>query len=122
MGGHPSQPLPGAKAARRIVAALAEDGPRLPDAELARTFLDRYLTTTETILERYVRLSARGVLSAEATLTKVEEHDLPLLARKLTDLYERLHRGDVIDLETASEMLDLDLAGPPVRAAASATG
>lgn len=112
-----------ATTAERILFALAEDGHRLPDAQLARTFLDRHLTTTETILERYVRLSARGVLSAEATLTKVEEHDLPLLARKLTDLYERLHRGDVIDLETASEMLDLDLAGPPARAAAaSATG
>jgi 2TM domain/5-bromo-4-chloroindolyl phosphate hydrolysis protein len=88
-----------------ILAVLAEQ----PDATKTADFLDRYLTPTHTIFDQYARLSGRGITSAEPALTKVETHDLPLIAAKLDELYQRLHRGDVIDLEVASEMLEMGL-------------
>jgi hypothetical protein len=98
-------------AADRVAEALAGGA---GDATVARAFLDRYLGPAEGVLDRYVRLAGRGVAAAEPTLVRVEEHDLPLLETKLTELYEHIHRGDVIDLEVAREMLELDLeTGPP---------
>ncbi|CAA9570517.1 MAG: hypothetical protein AVDCRST_MAG49-3554 [uncultured Thermomicrobiales bacterium] len=94
-------------AADRVLVVLAE---RPGDPATAREFLDRYLGPTETIVDRYARLTARGVAAAGPALAKVEGHDLPLLEAKLNELYEQLHRGDVIDLETASEMLEFDLS------------
>ena len=99
-------------AADRVAEALAADR---ADPELVAWFSDRYLTPAETILEQYVRLAQRGIASAEPALTKVETEDLPLLESRLDALYERLHRGDVIELSVASEMLDLDLADQPPR-------
>lgn len=93
--------------ADRILGAL-DDFPS--ERQLARDFVDRYLTPAEAIVSRYTRLSGRGVSSAEPTLVKVETEDLPLLDAKLAELYDRLHRGDLIDLEVAREMLALDFA------------
>ena len=104
--------------AGRILAVIGEDAARRGEPDQARATLDRYLDAAEAILGRYVRLSERGVASAGAALARVEGHDLPLLATKLDELYERVHRGDVVALETASEMLEFDLAGPAPRAAA----
>jgi hypothetical protein len=93
--------------ADRILAALAE---KPSEGQLASDFVARYLTPAEAIISRYTRLVTRGVGSAEPTLTRVEEADLPLLDGKFKELYERLHRGDLIDLEVAREMLALDFA------------
>lgn len=104
-------------AADRIAEAMAQ---RPPDAQTAGWFLERYLTPTEAVLERYVRLATRNVPAAETTLAKVETQDLPLLETKLEEFYERLHRGDLIDLEVASQMLEFDLSGsPPPRSTGS---
>ena len=102
-----AQALDVCASADRILAVLAEN---TAEASLARDFLTRYLTPAESILTRYTRLATRGVSSAEATLTQVEREDLPLLDRKFRELYDRLHRGDLIDLEVAREMLQLDFA------------
>ena len=101
-----------AAAADRVAEVMAEDK---TDAETVRWFIDRYLTPTEGVLERYARLSQRGLEAAAPTLARVEERDLPLLETRLNDLYEQIHRGDVIDLAVASEMLEFDDAGdrPP---------
>jgi len=102
------QALNVAASADRILAVLAEHP---DDAQPARDFIVRYVKPTQTIVSQYVRLTSRGVSSAEPVLAKVEAHDLPLLDEKMDELYERLHRGDVIDLQVASEMLDLEFAG-----------
>jgi hypothetical protein len=100
--------------ADRILGVLGE----VPsERQLARDFVDRYLTPAEAIVSRYARLSNRGVSSAEPTLLKVETEDLPLLDAKMRGLYDRLHRGDVIDLEVAREMLALDFADAGTEAA-----
>jgi hypothetical protein len=96
-------------AADRVAEALAEGN---GDRETAQVFLDRYLGPAESILGRYVRLAGRGVAAAEPALATVESRDLPLLESKLNDLYEQLHRGDVIDLKVASEMLEFELDNP----------
>lgn len=100
--------------ADQIVAALG-DGEG--DEATARTFLDRYLGPTGTILVRYQRLATRDIDAARPALRRVEEHDLPLLNRRMNELRGQLHQGDVIDLEVASEMLafeldELDASGP----------
>jgi hypothetical protein len=95
-------------AAERILAVLAEDR---HDPQTVRTFVDRYLLPSQRLLTQHVRLSERGVASAAPALAKIEEADLPLLERKLGELYDALHRGYVIDPEVTSEMLEFDLAG-----------
>lgn len=92
--------------ADNILAALAEEG---RETRLAREFLERYLAPARTIVGQYVRLSSRNVASAQPALARVETNDLPLIERRMGDLYERIHRGDVIDLQVASEMLELGL-------------
>lgn len=77
---------------------------------LARDFLNRYLTPASSIISDYSRLANRKVASARPTLEKVETHDIPLLSAKIDELHDRLHRGSLIDLEVAREMLSLDLA------------
>ncbi|MGH2533476.1 MAG: 5-bromo-4-chloroindolyl phosphate hydrolysis family protein [Thermomicrobiales bacterium] len=90
----------------RILAIL----PETADERHARDIVTRYFAPAETILSRYARLATRGVVSAGPALARVEDEDLPLIERKLSDLYDRLHRGDLIDLEVAREMLDFDFA------------
>lgn len=90
------------------VLSVIEENPR--EAALARDFLGRYLMPANAIIGDYSRLASRNVVSAQPTLAKVESHDLPLLTSKLDDLYDRLHRGNLIDLEVAREMLRFDVA------------
>jgi len=94
-------------ASDQVLSAIG-DNPE--EVTIARDFLNRYLTPASSIISDYSRLAARNVPSARATLAKVEEHDLPLLTTKMNELYDRLHRGSLIDLEVAREMLSLDVA------------
>lgn len=91
-------------AADRVAEVLALDKAA---PEVVLQYVEGYLAPAEAILGRYARLAQRGVAAAEPTLAKVEQQDLPLLAEKFDALYERLHRGDVVDLAVASEMLEL---------------
>lgn len=94
--------------ADRVLSAINEN----PDeVALARDFLDRYLAPANQIVDDYVRLATRHVPSAEPTLSQVEEHDLPQLNAKFDELYDRLHRGSLIDLQAAREMLSIDIPG-----------
>lgn len=110
--------------ADQIVAAL---GDGTGDETTARTFLDRYLGPTGTILVRYQRLATRNIDAAQPALRRVEDHDLPLLNRRMNELRSQLHQGDVIDLEVASEMLafeldELDASGPSLVAETGSAG
>lgn len=94
--------------ADHVLSAIDEN----PDeVTLARDFLDRYLAPANKIVGDYVRLATRHVASAAPTLSQVEEHDLPQLNAKFDELYDRLHRGSLIDLQAAREMLSLDIPG-----------
>ncbi|HYI23807.1 MAG TPA: 2TM domain-containing protein [Thermomicrobiales bacterium] len=90
-----------------LVLSAIEENPG--EAALANDFLDRYLTPASTIITGYSRLANRNIASARPTLEKVENHDLNVLATKLDDIHDRLHRGSLIDLEVAREMLSLDI-------------
>jgi hypothetical protein len=91
-----------------LVLSAIEENP--DERELASDFLNRYLTPASTIISGYSRLANRNIPSARATLEKVEAHDLKVLATKVDEIYDRLHRGTLIDLEVAREMLSLDVA------------
>ena len=94
--------------ADRILTSLRDRG----DIVLAHTFNDRYLAPATTILTRYSRLVSRDLTTARPVLDRVETHDLPLLLRRYDEFYEQVHRGDLIDLEVASEMLAFELDEP----------
>jgi hypothetical protein len=94
-------------ASDRVLSAIADHPDELP---LARDFADRFLQPASAVIGDYARLANRNVPSARVTLEAVETHDLPLITRKADELYDRLHRGTLIDLQVAREMLTLDMA------------
>lgn len=75
---------------------------------LARDFLNGLLTPVGKLLGDYSRLALRDIPSAQPTLREVEENDFPALIKRLDAVYDRLHRGNLIDLEVAREMMALD--------------
>lgn len=75
---------------------------------LARDFLNGLLTPVGKLLGDYSRLALRDIPSAQPTLREVEENDFPALVKRLDAVYDRLHRGNLIDLEVAREMMALD--------------
>jgi hypothetical protein len=81
------------------------------DVQLAHEFVERVLPAAQTVFSSYVRLSERQIARAQPALERVETNDLPLIERTLNDIYEQLHRHDVISLEVASEMLELGKPG-----------
>lgn len=91
-------------AADRIAAAMAADR---ANEELVTWFDSQLLTPATTLLGSYIKLSSRGVSGAEETLRHVEEQDLPLLESRFDTLYTQMHRGEIIDLAVASEMLGM---------------
>ena len=97
-------------AADRIAEAMAADR---TDAKTVSWFNDRLLEPTERLLAGYVRLAGRGVAGAGETLRRVEEQNLPLIESRLDTLYDQLHRGEIVDLAVASEMLDIELPDSP---------
>lgn len=90
-----------------LVLSAIEENPN--ETELASDFLNRYLTPASAIVTGYSRLANRNIPSGQATLEKVETHDLKLLSTKVDEIYDRLHRGTLIDLEVAREMLSLEV-------------
>ncbi len=75
---------------------------------LARDFLNGLLVPVGKLLNDYSRLALRDLPSAQSTLREVEENDFPALVKRLDAVYDRLHRGNLIDLEVAREMMALD--------------
>lgn len=75
---------------------------------LARDFLNGLLIPVGKLLGDYSRLALRDLPSAQPTLREVEDNDFPALVKRLDAVYERLHRGNLIDLEVAREMMALD--------------
>ena len=99
-------------AADRIAEVMAADR---TDAQTVNWFNERLLAPTESLLAGYVRLAGRDVAGASETLRRVEEQNLPLIESRLGALYDQLHRGEIVDLAVASEMLDIELLdSPPV--------
>jgi hypothetical protein len=103
-------------AADQVLSAIADH----PDeVVLARDFLHRFLEPGSTLVRDYARLASRDVPSARATVAEVEANDLPALTRRANAIYDRLHRGTLIDLEVAREMMALDV---PIQPAAVEVG
>lgn len=88
-----------------ILLAIEE---RPDEVLLARDFLNGLLVPVGKLLGDYSRLALRDIPSAQPTLREVEENDFPALVKRLDAVYDRLHRGNLIDLEVAREMMALD--------------
>jgi hypothetical protein len=106
-------------AADQVLSAI-EDHP--DEIVLARDFLHRFLEPGSTLVRDYARLASRDVPSARETVAEVEATDLPALTRRANAIYDRLHRGTLIDLEVAREMMALDVPIQPPAAIDSGNG
>jgi hypothetical protein len=89
----------------QVLAVIEED--RMLAA--AEPFNERLVEPFAVLLDEYVRLSGRGLRSAERLLERAENHDLPLLEGAIDTFYERLHRGTLVDLATHAEMLEINI-------------
>lgn len=113
--------IPRSEARREALAACAasdqvlsaiEDHPE--EVILARDFLHQFLQPGSQLIRDYARLASRDVPSARRTVAEVEANDLPALTRRANAIYDRMHRGTLIDLEVAREMMALDVPIPVV--------
>lgn len=93
-------------ASERMMIALREHPGELA---LARDFVHRFLQPSGALIGDYVRLARRNVPSAQAMLREVERKDLPRLTERANAMFDRVHRGTIIDLAVAREMMALDL-------------
>lgn len=93
-------------ASDQVLAAISEHPDELP---LARDFVNRFLEPSASVIGEYSRLASRNVPSARETLEQIERRDLPLITRRANGVYDRMHRGTLIDLEVARDMLTLEV-------------
>jgi hypothetical protein len=91
--------------ADRILTVARLDG----KLDRAAVFNVHLLELVRSILTDYVVLSTREIRSAGELLEKIETHALPLIEQAADDFYEQLHRREVIDLATLSDVLELNL-------------
>ena len=94
-----------ADTSERILAAMVEDR----NMAAAPLFNDQLLEPVDALLIEYVRLTTRGVKSADDLILKVETHDLPMIERATTIFHEKLHRENVVDLATLGDVLELNI-------------
>lgn len=80
---------------------------RVDELPLARDFSGSFIQPAHRIFVEYNRLAGREIQSAQALLEEVEQKDLPRITERAEQVYDRVHRGTVIDLEVAREMLNL---------------
>lgn len=92
-------------ASEQVMLAIREHPREIP---LARDFVHRFLQPCGTLIRDYARLARRDVPSAQAMLREVEEKDLPRLTQRANAMFDRVHRGTIIDLAVAREMMALD--------------
>lgn len=80
---------------------------QVDELPLARDFAGSFIEPAHRIFVEYDRLSRRDIQSARTVLEEVEQKDLPRITERAEQVYERVHRGTIIDLEVAREMLNL---------------
>jgi 5-bromo-4-chloroindolyl phosphate hydrolysis protein len=95
------------EASEQVLLAIREHPDELP---LARDFVHRFLQPAGTLIGDYARLARREVPSAQAMLREVERKDLPRLTERANAMFDRVHRGTIIDLAVAREMMALDVS------------
>lgn len=93
-------------ASEQVMLAIREHPDELP---LARDFVHRFLQPAGKLIGDYARLARRNVPSAQPMLREVERKDLPRLTQRANAMFDRVHRGTIIDLAVAREMMALDL-------------
>ena len=97
------------EASERVLAAIEEHPDELP---LARDFINRFLDPAAKLIRDYARLARRDVPSAREILREVEQADFSRLTARAHAMYDRVHRGTMIDLAVAREMMALGGADP----------
>lgn len=93
-------------ASEQVMLAIREYPDEVP---LARDFVHRFLQPAAKLIGDYARLARRNVPSAQEMLREVERKDLPRLTERANAMFDRVHRGTIIDLAVAREMMALDL-------------
>src|SRR5690606_39762388 len=79
---------------------------RSSDRPLARDFVHRFLEPAGKLIGDYARLARRNVPSAQEMLREIERVDFPQLTARATAMFDRVHRGTIIDLDRKSTRLN----------------
>jgi hypothetical protein len=95
------------EASEQVLDAIEEHPDEVP---LARDFVHRFLEPAGKLIGDYARLARRNVPSAQEMLRDIERVDFPQLTARATAMFDRVHRGTIIDLAVAREMMALDLS------------
>lgn len=103
----PSARRNGLEAVNSIENTLFALEDRTDELPMAREFSGAFVEPAHRIFVEYDRLSKRDIQSAKAVLQEVERNDLPRITERSAQVFERIHRGTLIDLEVAREMLNL---------------
>lgn len=93
------------EASERVLVAIEEHPDELP---LARDFVHGFLEPAAKLIGDYARLAQRDIPSAREILRDVEKADFPELTARANAMFDRVHRGTLIDLAVAREMMALD--------------
>lgn len=78
----------------QILTAMRED----QQFVAAPLFSEQLLPPTEDLLESSIRLSRRGIKSADELLVRNETQDLPMIEQAAQTFYERMHCDSIVDL------------------------
>lgn len=89
------------------LAAMVED----QNLVAAPLFNDQLVEPFDALLAGYVRLTSRGVRSADEAIAKVETHDFPMIEEAARTFHDRVHRANVVDLAALGEVLELNIEG-----------
>lgn len=103
----PSARRNGLEAVNSIENTLIALEGQTDELPLAREFSGAFVEPAYRIFVEYDRLSRRDIQSAKSVLQQVEMEDLPRITERAAQVHERVHRGTLIDLEVAREMLNL---------------
>ncbi len=87
------------------LAAMVEDS----NLAAAPLFNNQLVEPFDALLTHYVRLSNRGVRSANEAIEKAETHDFPMIESAAQAFYEKLNRANVVDLAALGEVLELNI-------------
>lgn len=103
----PSARRNGLEAVNSIENTLIALEDQVEELPLARDFSGAFVEPAYRIFIEYDRLSRRDIQAAKSVLQEVERNDLPRITERAAQVHERVHRGTLIDLQVAREMLNL---------------
>lgn len=92
-----------------VVRLMRGDGDK---AKAAPMYLEQLLEPGEAMLETYVRLKARGLMTTNEIVARTERQDLPMIERASRLFRDRLQSDDRVDGKELAQILSFNVESP----------